>query len=196
MSEANNHQTSPTGAGLIQFLDFAIRKGYLKTATGAALKTASKEVLLATEGEGWEQVDVTALDTEDVTRRFETLRAMKFSTDSLNTYKSRFLKAVQMFIAFQANPGAWRPDVKQRSRTTRVAADTNGVVDSPTAPPTSSASLPVERAAPPHHGPNVITYPFPIRDGVLASLQLPSDLTMREAKRLGAFIESLSVDSE
>lgn len=53
---------------------------------------------------------------------------------------------------------------------------------------------PIERVVTSHHGPSVITYPFPLRDGVLASIQLPADLTRKESKRLAAFIESLAVD--
>jgi hypothetical protein len=39
----------------------------------------------------------------------------------------------------------------------------------------------------------VIPHLFPLRDGVLATLLLPADLTMREARRLTAFIESLAL---
>ncbi len=39
----------------------------------------------------------------------------------------------------------------------------------------------------------VIPHLFPLRDGVLATLMLPVDLTSQEAKRLSAFIESLAV---
>jgi len=39
-----------------------------------------------------------------------------------------------------------------------------------------------------------ITYPFPLRPGVLASVDLPADLTTREADRLVAFIKSLAMD--
>ena len=39
----------------------------------------------------------------------------------------------------------------------------------------------------------VIPHLFPLRDGMLATLLLPADLTVREAKRLTAFIESLAL---
>ena len=100
-----NFEVAATGEGLIRFLDYAIEKGHLKTATGQAMKTAVKEVLSSTEGEDkWESVDVDSLDVDDIQRRFETLRAMKFSRSSLGTYKSRFRKSLDMFNEFPREP--------------------------------------------------------------------------------------------
>ncbi|MBA2607384.1 MAG: hypothetical protein H0U92_00415 [Actinobacteria bacterium] len=42
----------------------------------------------------------------------------------------------------------------------------------------------------------MIKYPFPLREGVLAALDLPSDMTKREAKRLCAFIDSLGIEEQ
>lgn len=189
------HQLHPTatGAGLVAFLDYAIHKGYLKTATGQAMKTAVKEVLSATEGaEGWEMVDLTSLDEDDVLRRFETLRAMKFSTGSLSTYKGRYSRATSMFKEFRASPATWRPSVKQRSR----SKGNGGSSTSASGSPTTDGGAPSAPAPAPHpgHGSAIITYPFPLRQGVLASLELPPDLTRREAQRLVAFIESLAIE--
>lgn len=199
MSDINFTPTA-TGAGLVAFLDYAIQKGYLKTTTGQAMKTAVKEVLSATEGaDGWETVDLTSLDEDDVLRRFETLRAMKFSSGSLSTYKGRYSRAAAMFDDFRASPATWRPSVKQRSRskgngTSRSAASESSTTDGG-APPTP-ASPPAPSAPHPGHGSAIITYPFPLRQGVLASVELPPDLTQREARRLAAFIESLAIEEE
>jgi hypothetical protein len=37
-------------------------------------------------------------------------------------------------------------------------------------------------------------YPFPLRDGSLAWVRLPGNLTTDDAARLGAFIQTLVVD--
>lgn len=187
MADNGNHATESTGAGLIHFLDFAIEKGYLKSATGQSMKTACKEVLSAAEGDEWESVDLVGLDVDDVSRRFETLRAMKFSPGSLSTYKSRFQKSLAMFEDFRADPSSWRPTVKQRTRSKGSAAE--GLATSG-----GASSAPPQPVHSPHPSASVITYPFPLRDGVLVSLQLPADLSKREARRLGAFIDSLALE--
>lgn len=195
MSEANFTPTA-TGRGLLLFLDFLIQKGYMRVPTGQSMKTAVKEVLSATQGtDAWEEVDLDAIDAADVIRRFETLRAMKFSSGSLNTYSGRFQRALTMFQDFRSNPATWRP-VKQRS--TR-SAKVNIAPARPAAP--AEASEPRGNVAttdppihPSTHRPTVITYPFPLRDGVLASIDLPADLTGREARRLAAFINSLAIE--
>lgn len=198
MSDINFTPTA-TGAGLVAFLDYAIQKGYLKTSTGQAMKTAVKEVLSATEGaEGWETVDLTSLDEDDVLRRFETLRAMKFASGSLSTYKGRYSRAASMFEEFRASPATWSPSVKQRARAKGNVAPT---VASPGLPKTEVGAPATPEPAPapaphPGHGSAIITYPFPLRQGVLASLELPPDLTRREAQRLVAFIESLAIEDD
>jgi hypothetical protein len=195
MSEIN-FTPSATGAGIVDFLDYAIRTGNLKSSTGQAMRTAVKEVLSATQGaDGWESVDLTTLDADDVLRRFETLRAMKFTPGSLITYKGRFSRALAMFNEYRASPASWRPSVKQRAR-----ARSNGSPSAPSPSAVSPAAGPEPGAASsqaPHSGPRsaIITYPFPLREGVLASIELPDDLTRREARRLSAFIESLAIDT-
>jgi hypothetical protein len=189
-----NFAVRPTGDGLVAFLDRSIQKGDLKVNTGQAMKTAVKEVLSSTEGEdGWESVDLDALDVEDVLRRFETLRAMKFSSGSLNTYKSRFQKSLSMFAEFRTSPGTWRPSLNQRSHSSKKSetATRKRASGSGLDPGVAPAERPADR---PTHGATIITYPFPVRDGVLASIELPADLTSREARRLAAFVDSLAVD--
>jgi len=189
MVDAPTHAAQSTGAGVMTFLDFAMEKGYLKVPTGQSMKTACKEVLSATSGNDWEQTDLSSLDIDDTVRRFETLRAMKFSTGSLNTYKGRFKKSLAMFEEFRTNPGSWRPDIKPRSRVSK-APDKIAEDAASTVTPSGSSLQPIRSAA------NMITYPFPLRDGVLVSLQLPADLTRREAKRLSAFVDSLAVEEQ
>jgi len=200
MSDINFTPTA-TGAGLVAFLDYAIKKGYLKTATGQAMKTAVKEVLSAAQGaDDWETADLTSLDEDDVLRRFETLRAMKFSAGSLSTYKGRYSRAAAMFGEFRASPANWQPSVRQRSRSKGNGASTTSAAGSPkpdASAPSGPASAPNPAPVPqPGRGTVIITYPFPLRPGVLASLELPPDLTRREAQRLLAFIESLAVEDE
>ena len=184
-----------TGTGLLDFLEWAITKGYLKQSTGRAMRTAAREVLAATEGEpGWETVDLDSIDVADTLQRFETLRAMKFSTGSLATYQGRFRKAMEMFSSFRESPTSWRPDIKVRNRTEAgIAPSPAPATSSPTGAPASSPSAEPALVHTAHKR-AMITYPFPLRPDVLASVDLPADLTSREADRLVAFIKSLAMD--
>lgn len=197
MSEVN-FETNATGAGLIRFLDYAIEKGHLKLATGRAMRSAVKEVLSSTEGaDAWESVELDSLDVEDTQRRFETVRAMKFSSGSLGTYKSRFRKALAMFSDFRESPSTWRPSVQKRDRKPREPIISSQSDSTPQPPGIREAEPPAPRVPPRHpSSPRsaIITYPFPVRDGVLASLELPADLTGREAERVAAFVASLAVE--
>jgi hypothetical protein len=190
MSDGMDFTMKATGSGVMDFLDYVVKKGYVKTPTGQAMKTATKEVLQATEGDGWESVELESLEVEDVLRRFETLRAMKFSSTSLSTYKSRFLKAVGMFDEFRKNPSGWKPDIRARNR----VVDGGRKSDSAGTPADGGGVM--RHSVQTQQASNVITYPFPVREGVLASIQLPADLTKREAKRLAGFIESVAVEEQ
>lgn len=198
MSDTRTEEVAATGAGLVRFLEYAIEKGHLKTNTGQSMKTAVREVLSATEGEAdWESIDLDSLDVEDVQRRFETLRAMKFSSSSLSTYQSRFRKSLEMFEEFRESPSTWRPAVKQRNRKPKASTASpaeNPATTPPPAEPNTPTAAPAEPRLTPHRS-SIIPYPFPIRDGVLAKLELPADLTMREAERIAAFVASLAVDT-
>jgi len=94
------------------------------------------------------------------------------------------------------SPATWRPSVKQRSRAKVSTASTPATLD----PPEEglARSTPASGPAPAHpgHGSAIITYPFPLRQGVLASLDLPPDLMRREAQRLAAFVESLAIEDQ
>jgi hypothetical protein len=42
----------------------------------------------------------------------------------------------------------------------------------------------------------MVTYPYPVRPGLLAQLKLPANLTAKEATRLAKFVESLAFDEQ
>lgn len=178
-----------TGAGVIQFLDFVINKGYVKNATGNAMKTAVREVLSTTEGEEWERIDVRQLDVEDVSSRFATKKSHHFSTASLNTYIGRFKKAVGMYLEHAKDPANWKPDIKPRTTKASAARSATNVSEQ-----TPDQQTSVNHQTPIVNRVDMIPYPFPLRDGVRATLTLPVDLTPREAKRIAAFIETVAID--
>ena len=63
--------------------------------------------------------------------------------------------------------------------------------ESPLTP--DKSEVPIVNSSPVVPSIGVIPHLFPLRDGMLATLLLPADLTLREARRLTAFIESLAL---
>lgn len=187
-----------TAGAVLAFLDYTVAKGHVKRATAKAMQVAVREVLAAAEGEGWERRSVRDLDVDDVLRRFQTLRAMKYKPESLHTYSQRFASAIRMYQEFSADPRSWRPTVRTRTvrsrpRPTPVDSERVSISEADVREVTAEEPVMTEIV---HGRPALIPYPFPLRDGVLVSLHLPADLTRREASRLVAFIQSLAVDHE
>jgi hypothetical protein len=175
-----------TGKGLVEFLNFASDKGLVNANTAGALRAASREVLGAIEPDGWETIDLRTVDTEDFATRFERLRAGKLKPESLLVYKSRFRNAVQMYAKYLDDPSGWRykPERPSSARN-KPSPAVRGEAVSQSDPESVETRGP--RAS-------TIDYPFPLRPGMIVTLKLPVDLTRQEAKRLSAFIDSLSVD--
>jgi hypothetical protein len=95
-----------------------------------------------------------------------------------------------LYEEYLANPSGFRPQVRPTRKPTekKDAQERKGDQlpggDGATPPPVD----------PPPPGPNVVDYPFPLRQGVIVHLMLPPDLRRAEAKRLGTFIEALAMD--
>lgn len=184
----------PGSAGaVVDFLSFAAEKGNLNTSTANSLKVALREVLAATSGSDWASMNLSDIDKDDHVHRFHTLRAMRYKPETLDTYGKRFVSAIEMYEAFRRDPAGWRPPRRERrartgasaKATTLQVAQQDGATGSG---PTESGVATSGARAP------LIPYPFPLRKGVLATVQLPANLSRREAERLASFIQSLAVD--
>jgi hypothetical protein len=176
------------GQGLVDFWAYVSEKGLMPANTAGALRGASKEVLSAVQGEGWETLDLREIDVEDFNERFARLRAVKFKPDSLQVYRSRFKNAVSMYLEFLENPTTWRYKAKKPYKS-RVQQG-NG------ARPTTNQSVKVGALEQPevrYELPPVrtIDHQYPLRPNLIIKVQLPVDLTDSEATKLSAFVTSL-----
>jgi hypothetical protein len=180
-----------TGKACVEFWKWAPKKGLVNGNTATAQRVAVTQVLGVLEN--WEALDVAALDTEDVFSRFVNLKRNNFTPESLVTYKSRFTRGLNTFLDWSRNPAAFKP--KAQSPRREKAAATNGSQAASGQPPTSSSI--VGDAPPPSTGrTGLVDYPFPLRDGCLAYLKLPVDLTTTEVKRLAAYLNTLAREEE
>ncbi|MCZ2847460.1 hypothetical protein [Modestobacter sp. VKM Ac-2978] len=196
--------SSGTGAGLVAFLNWTIERSELPRATASAMRTASTKVLSVEDG--WEDLDLRSVDTDELIRRFNIRSASDYSEQSLAVYGQRFLKSVQMYLS-KLDGGDWRPRNGRTPSASRTGTTRNGTrkrssavseTPDPTPETPSPSEQPPTQAAPPlqstAEADGLIEYPFPVRPGLRAKLRLPEDLTPAEADRVAAFIKTLAFD--
>lgn len=187
-----------TGAGLIEFLDAAIDKGWFNVSTAKALRTASTKILSVENG--WEDVDLRTLDVDHLYERFRNLKRNEYSDDSMRIYKTRFTQALKMHLGRLDNDPAWKSYGPAAKGTGPKSTNGNGKPRA-TKTSTDSPATKFEGLAHPSPGSEVapestslMRFPFPLRENLDVSLSLPRDLTTEEAVRLSAFIGTLARD--
>ncbi len=180
-----SQMTGGTGRALVEFLDRAAEKGWLNKNTAAGYRIACHRIL-AIEPD-WERVDLSRLEVDDIIQRFVTLKGGEYSPRSLETYKSRFGKAIQTYLDWAQDPSSWRPPTRTQQK--RPGRPTS----SPSAEEGSAGNRrrQLTKSSP---SDGMITYPFPVREDVDAQLVLPRDLRPDEVRRLVAFINALAME--
>jgi hypothetical protein len=191
-----------TGAGLIEFLDAAIDKGWFNVASVKALRTATLKILEVESG--WEGTDLRTLDVEGLFGRFRNLKRNAYSDDSMRVYKNRFGQALKMHLARLEGDANWKAYGPAARAGSPSKPPTNG---GKTARRSSSAEVTLihsgpdaaiedgDQVSPQDAGSGsvpLMRYPFPLRATVDAWLTLPRDVTKEEADRLSVFIRSLA----
>lgn len=174
-------------AALARFIEFVVEKGLVHPATAQGWRVATSKVLEELSNEAIE--DVRRIDVDTTFRAFLNRNPGRLSPASVGEYRRRVARAIEEFVRWVQDPGAYafrpagrppRADSRPRSsggRTeTRVA----------------------ERAAPRREGavaaPGGIALEYPLRPEQSAQVVVPRDLTMDEARRMGAFLLTLAVD--
>ena len=178
-----------TGKQLVDHWTWAAEKGLMNANSARAVRAACAQVLGVLDN--WEQTDVASIDVDDAIRRFQNLRARDFNPESLQAYERRFRSAVDSFLAYVKDPATWRPAMRPaktpneqtgREKTRRSIRSTERHDETP-GPSDGIPSV------------ALIEYPFPLREGVVARLKLPRDISLAEAKRLHGFMIALAIDS-
>ncbi len=189
---ASVDQADGTGRDFVGHWNWAASKGLINRNTAAALRAAVSRIL-AIEGDDLDTMDIRSLDVDLLLDRFENLAKKDFTPGSLSTYRSRFKRAHQLYLSYLDDPRNYRPQVRERvSRQDRHQPTLTEV----RARRVDERQSPTEASEPGPAGQRMVTYPFPVRDGVMAELRLPVDLRKDEATRLGTFLMSLTVSIE
>lgn len=182
----------------VEYLDAILEKGRATSGAIAPLKIAFTKVMETVDGENWKETEVRDIDIDDYMNRFANLTLGKYSPESLIVYKSRVNKVVKWYIQFLDKPG-WMPDVPRR---TRKHKENQGTADDiPASTQHNKPSpYPDENQGAQRHvltpSSNRILYPFPLLDGQLIHVSLPIKLSKEDARRIGAFIESIAMVTE
>jgi hypothetical protein len=191
MSEQDNGSAliqSGTAEGLIEFLDYVVAKGYGPATAAGPQKSAVRQVMTVTEGENFGSFDIRNGDVDDLLQRFEVRARGDLKAESIHSYKSRFMRAVESYRKFldTGTPPKYR-------QTTRRSASSDGVNRRKAAPPPAAAApTPSAAGAPP--GERMVDYPFPLRSGGLANFRLPVNLDRADAERMAHFLRALVSD--
>lgn len=177
-----------SGKAFVQHWSWAADKGLMNRNTAKSLKAVAAQVLLVLDD--WESVDVKTLDVDQAFNRFQNKRAKDFTPNSLDTYRSRFGKAVNLFLEYEKDPSSWHVPTSAPRKEKKTAVTNGSPQPSPASPSLQTQYSQQTTAS------GFIDYPFPLRDGRVAQLRLPIDLKKSDVSRLTAFLSSLAVDSD
>jgi len=190
---------SGTAQGLIEFLDQLVEKGRANSGGIVPLKSTLRQVLSKVDGEeNWGNTDIRNINTEDYIARFKNLTVGKYMAESYVVYLSRLNKVKEWYTTFLLNPG-WVPPISNKivsknnskQKDNKTKGNDNLKINKEEKEIGSNSG---KQSISDNNSNDLITYPFPLRVGKMAYLYLPIDLTLIEAKRLGKYLESLSID--
>jgi hypothetical protein len=178
------------GKALVEHWDWAATKGLMNKTSARLLRTACEQVLSVEEG--WENIDLGNLDVEEAFRRFQNLKGRNLAPQSLRDYKRRFTQGVTSFLDYVRDPANWKGPTADRPRNPETVTEGRTSGASKISSHNTRRKMPSELR---DRNDALMDYPFPIRAGITARLQLPVDLTTAESQRLANFIASLAIDT-
>lgn len=165
-----------TRKDFFDFLDWMSEKGLMAKNTVAARKAAATKVLGILHDD--EVQDVTALNLDDVMRRFTNLEGRGYTPGSLTTYQSRLRSALDDFKVYLDKPLNFRPGVQPRERRKADARK-----EAPSTAPSGSRELSFP-------APNALS--IPLRPETTVVIQgLPYDLSEAEAAKIANIVRAM-----
>ncbi|MEP7175802.1 MAG: hypothetical protein ABI860_04565 [Gemmatimonadales bacterium] len=185
-------------AALARFVEFVVEKNLVHPSTAQGWRVATANVLEDLPEES--TADVRRIDVETTFRAFLHRYPGRLAPSSVGEYRRRVGRAIEEFVRWMDDPGAYafrgvprpsRPDARRR----RAAAEAGA--DGERGPPAHRVGGVVQRAgnAATHDEPGAeIALAYPLRPDLLARVVVPRNLTVEEARRMGAFLVTLAVD--
>ncbi|HUF36685.1 MAG TPA: hypothetical protein VMN37_12090 [Gemmatimonadales bacterium] len=165
---------------LARFIDFVVEKGLVNPSTAQGWRVATSKVLEDIPSEA--RTDVRRIDVETVFRAFLHRNPGRLSPVSVGEYRRRVGRAIEEFVKWVEDPGGYGA----RSAGWQARADGR--------PRVRSSPAPRDRGPAPEPAAGGIALNYPLRPGFLAQVTVPRDLTVEEARRMGAFLLTLAPD--
>jgi hypothetical protein len=177
-----------TPAGLLAYCDYLMDKGYATAAQINPWKTAIQKVFETVEGQGWESIDLSSVNLDEYGLRFQTLAGAQYKAESITAYRRRLLNAIEAHEHYRSTgrPPTFRQGGK-RPKADEKSASGNVVAMEPKAKENAAAATPSG---------GLMTFPFPLDDGRIASLSVPPRMKSGDVDRLCAFLRTLQDDRE
>lgn len=180
---------------LMEFLNYIGEKDLVKYQTVRGWRAAASK-LLSDLSEA-EEADIRTVDVELAVHRTANGSSNTISPSSLKTYQQRVRIAIEEFTKWRQDPANYKPRGLTRQKQnggSKKIANSKKLSDRASKRPSPSHRTRAEKEVkeiPQSHGLNLS---YPLRPDFLAQIVIPRDLSQLEAKRLGAFILTLSSD--
>lgn len=186
-------------AALARFVEFVVAKGLVHPATAQGWRVATAKVLEELSPD--EMEDVRKIDVERTFKAFLNRYPGRLSPASVGEYRRRVSRAIEEFVRWMEDPGSYafrsppRPSKADARRRAGAPAEDTGApgLEAPH-PASARASRAATLGSPPGGMAGGIALEYPLRPEVLARVVIPRDLTVEEARRMGAFLVTLAVD--
>ena len=188
----NVETVDTSGQALLDFWKRVGDTGQVNANTATSYRGACALVLGVLDG--WQTTDIKSLDPEELFRRFVNKNSTKFKPGSLQSYSRRWPTAFRSFLEYAKDPLTWKPPVSTAPPATKKEKPPADDVNMATVVLAQHDTSVRGTSWSPPSVAGMVEYPFPLRQGRLAYLKLPVDLTAAEVKRLTAFMNTLAVE--
>ena len=172
-------------AALARFIEFVVAKGLVHPATAQGWRVATAKVLEELPPD--QVADVRRVDVPTTFKAFLNRNPGRLSPASVGEYRRRVRRAIEEFVRWVEDPGSYA--FRTPARSPRIDPRRRLESAATTSPHPRPPAMPAAQAA----GED-LTFEYPLRPDLSAEVKVPRDLTVEEARRMGAFLVTLAVD--
>jgi hypothetical protein len=186
---------SKTIGAVVVYCDWLQHKGYATASQVGPWKIAIRKVFEGVDGPEFEDVALDGLDLDDAFRRFRTLTAQTYKSESQDAYVARVRRALEAYEYWVTNgrPPVFR-QVGKKSDDGDAAKPKSAGKAKAKVLPEDRTEVSLKRHTP--ENPEFIDYPFPLRNGQIARLSLPPRLEKQDVDRMVQLLHALQFEPQ